>query len=107
MRFVRGDVAAIKERLQVPTGEVAGNGWRRQRRTHHATSALFNFEKPTIAAVNGPAVGLGCDLALCCDFNLASEAAMFQMSYIQRGLIPDGGCLYLLPPHVGMSRAKV
>ena len=101
-----GDVAAMQQRLNAPSGQVAGNGWRRQQRTHHAVAALRNLDKPTIAAVNGFAVGLGCDLALCCDFIVASEAAVFAMSYIQRGLIPDGGGLYLLPRRVGLPRAK-
>jgi enoyl-CoA hydratase/carnithine racemase len=64
------------------------------------------MSKPTIAAVNGAAVGLGCDLALCCDFIIASDAAMFAMSFIQRGLVPDGGGLYFLPRRVGLARAK-
>jgi enoyl-CoA hydratase/carnithine racemase len=101
-----GDVSAMRERLQAPAGEVAGNGWRRQRRTHHALTVLHEIEKPTIAAVNGAAVGLGCDLALCCDFIVASKSATLAMSYIQRGLIPDGGGLYFLPRRVGLVRAK-
>lgn len=101
-----GDVAAMRERLDAPIGEVAGNGWRRQRRTHHALTVLHELEKPTIAAINGAAVGLGCDLALCCDFIVASESAMLAMSYIQRGLIPDGGGLYFLPRRVGLVKAK-
>jgi enoyl-CoA hydratase/carnithine racemase len=101
-----GDISAMRERLQAPVGEVAGNGWRRQRRTHHALTVLHEIEKPTIAAVNGAAVGLGCDLALCCDFIVASETATLAMSYLQRGLIPDGGGLYFLPRRVGLVRAK-
>jgi len=101
-----GDISAMRERLQAPSGEVAGNGWRRQRRTHHALTVLHEIEKPTIAAVNGAAVGLGCDLALCCDFIVAADTATFAMSYLQRGLIPDGGGLYFLPRRVGMTRAK-
>jgi enoyl-CoA hydratase/carnithine racemase len=69
--------------------------------------ALHNLEKPTIAAVNGAAAGLGMDLALCCDFVVASaEKAFFTMSYVQRGLIPEGGGLYFLPRRVGLPRAK-
>jgi enoyl-CoA hydratase/carnithine racemase len=45
-------------------------------------------------------------VALCCDFIIASEAASFAMSYIHRGLIPDGGGLYFLPRRVGLPRAK-
>src|SRR5258708_14212190 len=67
---------------------------------------LHAREKPTIAAVNGAAGGLGMDLALCCDFIVASEKAFFTMSYVQRGLIPDGGGLYFLPRRVGLPRAK-
>ena len=101
-----GDVAGMQERLKAPAGQVAFNGWRRQRRTHQGIAALHGLAKPTIAAVNGPAVGLGCDLALCCDFIIASDAAVFAMNFIQRGLVSDGGGLYFLPRRVGLPRAK-
>ena len=101
-----GDIAAMQERLKAPIGTVAINGWQRQRRTHGAITQLHGLTKPTIAAVNGAAVGLGCDLALCCDFIIASEYAKFVMSYVLRGLIPDGGGLYFLPRRVGIVRAK-
>ena len=101
-----GDVKSMRARLAVPPGEVALNGWRRQQRTHHAVSMLHALPKPTVAAVNGAATGLGCDVALCCDFIVASEAARFAMSYILRGLIPDGGGMYFLPRRVGLARAK-
>ncbi|WP_138471208.1 enoyl-CoA hydratase/isomerase family protein [Poseidonocella sp. HB161398] len=101
-----GDIAAMRARLDAPPGEVGFNGWRRQIRTHEAISAIRNFPKPVIAAVNGPAVGLGADLALACDFVLAADTAFFAISYLLRGLIPDGGSLYLLPRRVGLSRAK-
>jgi enoyl-CoA hydratase/carnithine racemase len=101
-----GDVKSMKQRLSVPPGEVAINGWRRQHRTHHMISALHTLPKPTIAAVNGAATGLGCDLALCCDFVVVSDAATMAMTYIHRGLIPDGGGMYFLPRRVGLSRAK-
>lgn len=101
-----GDIRSMRERAQAPAGEVAFNGWSRQQRTHHAVAALHDLGKPTIAAVNGAATGLGCDMALCCDFVLASSSATFAMSYILRGLIPDGGGMYFLPRRVGLARAK-
>jgi len=67
---------------------------------------LHAMPKPTIAAVNGAAAGLGVDTALCCDFIVASTAATFAWSYIKRGLIPDGGGMYFLPRRVGLPRAK-
>jgi 2-(1,2-epoxy-1,2-dihydrophenyl)acetyl-CoA isomerase len=101
-----GDIDAMKERLEAPVGQVAINGWQRQRRTHHLITLLHGMAKPTIAAVNGAAAGLGCDLALCCDFVVASSEARFVMSYVLRGLIPDGGGMYFLPRRVGLARAK-
>lgn len=101
-----GDVAGMERRMQAPTGDLAFSGWRRQQRVHHAVTLLYSMPKPTIAAVNGAAAGLGADLALSCDFVLASNASSFAWSYIKRGLIPDGGGLYLLPRRVGLSRAK-
>lgn len=101
-----GDIAGMRQRLEAPTGRVAINGWQRQRRTHHLITTLHGIAKPTIAAVNGPAAGLGCDLALCCDFVIGSSTATFVMSYVLRGLIPDGGGMYLLPRRVGLARAK-
>ncbi len=101
-----GDIKGMQARMSAPAGSVAFNGWKRQQRVHHAVSLLHNLPKPTLAAVNGAATGLGCDMALSCDFIIASEQASFAMSYIARGLIPDGGGLYFLPRRVGLSRAK-
>jgi enoyl-CoA hydratase/carnithine racemase len=101
-----GDVKGMKARLDAPAGDVAFNGWSRQQRTHHAVTSLFKLPKPTIAAVNGAAAGLGCDMALSCDFIIAANTAHLSMTYINRGLIPDGGGLYFLPRRVGLTRAK-
>jgi len=101
-----GDVQGMKARMQAPAGEVAFNGWSRQQRVHHTQSLLMNMPKPTIAAVNGAASGLGADTALACDFVVAGPKASFTWSYINRGLIPDGGGMYFLPRRVGIARAK-
>ncbi|WP_067670699.1 crotonase/enoyl-CoA hydratase family protein [Nocardia miyunensis] len=67
--------------------------------------ALYHCEIPTIAAVNGPAVGAGCDLALMCDLRIASATAIFAESFVRVGLIPGDGGSWLLPRAVGMARA--
>jgi enoyl-CoA hydratase/carnithine racemase len=101
-----GDVAGMEKRMNAPQGEVGFNGWSRQQRVHHTQSLLHDMPKPTIAAVNGAASGLGADTALACDFVIASEAASFTWSYINRGIIPDGGGMYFLPRRVGLAKAK-
>ncbi len=101
-----GDVSGMQARLQAPADAIAYNGWLRQRQTHRSISVLHGMMKPTIAAVNGPAVGLGCDLALACDFIVAGRSAKFAMSFINRGLVSDGGGMYFLPRRVGLSKAK-
>lgn len=101
-----GDVAGMEKRMQAPAGEVAFNGWHRQQRVHYTQSLLHTMPKPVIAAVNGAAAGLGADTALACDFIIGSEYASFAWSYINRGLVPDGGGMYFLPRRVGLAKAK-
>jgi len=101
-----GDIAGMKERLTAPSGQVGFNGWRRQGQVHKSVGLLHGMPKPVIAAVNGAAAGLGCDMALACDFILASEQAAFTMSFVKRGLVSDGGGMYFLPRRVGLPRAK-
>lgn len=69
------------------------------------TLAMYNLEVPTIAAVNGYAIGAGCDLTCMCDIRVASESARFAESFIKVGLIPGDGGAWLLPRVVGMSKA--
>ena len=67
--------------------------------------ALYNLDVPTIAAVNGPAIGAGCDLACMCDIRIASTKAKFAESFVKLGIIPGDGGAWLLPRVVGMSKA--
>jgi 2-(1,2-epoxy-1,2-dihydrophenyl)acetyl-CoA isomerase len=67
--------------------------------------ALWECEIPTIAAVNGPAIGAGCDLACMCDIRIASEQARFAESFLKLGLVPGDGGAWFLPRIVGASKA--
>jgi enoyl-CoA hydratase/carnithine racemase len=67
--------------------------------------AVVGVEIPVIAAVNGPAIGAGCDLALACDLRLASTTARFGETFVNLGLIPGDGGSWLLPQVVGFQRA--
>ena len=68
-------------------------------------SYLMRVRKPVIAAVNGPAAGMGLVLALCADMRFAAEPAIFTTSFAQRGLVAEHGTSWLLPRLVGPSRA--
>jgi enoyl-CoA hydratase/carnithine racemase len=101
-----GDVKNMQQRLSASAGQVAIEGWRRQRRTGTLAATLHSLDQVTIAAVNGHAVGLGLDLALACDFIVAAPQATFAASFIDRALVPDGGGMYFLPRRVGLQRTK-
>ncbi len=72
---------------------------------HPAIAGVRRLEKPVIAAVNGPAVGIGCSLALACDLIMASESSFFGLAFVNIGLMPDGGSTAFVPPAVGRARA--
>jgi 2-(1,2-epoxy-1,2-dihydrophenyl)acetyl-CoA isomerase len=67
--------------------------------------AIRETPKPVVAAVNGPAAGVGCSLALACDLVLAAESAVFLLAFINIGLVPDGGASLTVPARAGFGRA--
>jgi enoyl-CoA hydratase/carnithine racemase len=72
---------------------------------HGLIRAIRSFDGPVIAAVDGPAVGFGCDMALACDLRFVSERGRFGEVFVKRGLMPDGGGTWSLPRLVGVGRA--
>lgn len=67
--------------------------------------AMHALEVPSIAAVNGPAIGAGCDLAMMCDMRIAADKACFAESFLRVGLVSGDGGAWYLPRVVGISRA--
>jgi len=68
--------------------------------------AFEKLDVPIIAAVNGPAIGAGCDLACMCDIRIAARSAKFAESFVKLGIIPGDGGAWLLPRVVGLSKAS-
>jgi 2-(1,2-epoxy-1,2-dihydrophenyl)acetyl-CoA isomerase len=71
---------------------------------HPIILGIREMPKPVIAAVNGPAVGIGCSLALDCDLVLAGESSYFLLAFVNIGLVPDGGVTAILPARAGLAR---
>jgi 2-(1,2-epoxy-1,2-dihydrophenyl)acetyl-CoA isomerase len=96
-----GDVKLMRDNPMT-----AAEGQSRVEAMNRAIMALARFRTPTIAMVEGAAVGAGCNLALACDLVVASERARFGEVFARIGLIPDAGGTYFLPRRVGLARAK-
>jgi enoyl-CoA hydratase/carnithine racemase len=100
-----GNVKEMRER----TGLFAGTPAEIRRGYQHGIQripmAMYNLEVPTIAAVNGHAVGAGCDLSLMCDIRIAADDAEFAESFLRMGLVSGDGGAWFLSRLVGPSRA--
>jgi 2-(1,2-epoxy-1,2-dihydrophenyl)acetyl-CoA isomerase len=75
-------------------------------RYHPIITGLRTMPKPVVAAVNGPAVGIGLSLALSADLVVAKESAYFLLAFVNIGLAPDGGSSLFVPERVGFTRAS-
>jgi len=80
--------------------------WRASRRTQEVFNRVANFPRPTVAAINGYALGGGCELALACDFRVAAKRAKIGQTEITLGLIPGAGGMPRLVKLLGLARAK-
>ena len=89
-----------------PATDASQSGLSRMRRLGDVALALHRITKPTIAKVDGFAVGAGCSLALGCDLIVCTEGAKLSMIFSRRGLSLDNGASWLLPRLVGLARAK-
>jgi 2-(1,2-epoxy-1,2-dihydrophenyl)acetyl-CoA isomerase len=96
-----GDVKSMRARRST-----AVEGRARVELLNRMVVRLVNFPRPTVAMVDGYAVGAGTNLALCCDLVVASDRARFGELFNKIGLVPDGGGTWLLSRLVGLARAK-
>lgn len=85
-------------------GELETYGWTET--AHKLIMQLHDLRKPTVAVIDGPAVGAGLDLSLACDFRLASSAAVFKAGHILMAYSPDSGGSAFLPALIGLEKAK-
>jgi len=101
-----GDIKAMKERTGTfgGTAPEISDGYRNN--IHKVLRALYGLRVPLIAAVNGPAIGLGCDLACLADMRIASDRAKFGVTFLKLGIIPGDGGTWILPRIVGEARAS-
>ncbi|CAN7250465.1 crotonase/enoyl-CoA hydratase family protein [Variovorax sp. LjRoot178] len=100
-----GDIKQMLERIKDPHLEPVDDRYHYKEGIHRIPLALYHLEVPTIAAVNGPAIGAGLDLACMCDVRIAAPSARFAESFVKLGIIPGDGGAFLLQRLVGPSKA--
>jgi 2-(1,2-epoxy-1,2-dihydrophenyl)acetyl-CoA isomerase len=100
-----GDLKAMKDRRDLFAGSGAEIRDRYRRVVHRIVRSLYGLEVPLVTAVNGPAMGLGCDVAGLGDVKIASDRAVFGIPFLKLGIVPGDGGAWLMPRHIGYARA--
>ena len=97
--------ADLKEQRGADQGGLPDVSTRLKDIYHPIITGLREMPKPVVASVHGPAVGIGCSLALAADLIVAAESAYFLLAFVNIGLVPDGGSTAFIPARVGYARA--
>lgn len=100
-----GDLEAMRQRSGMFAGDAAELRQRYIRGIQAVPRRIAEFPKPLLAAVNGPAIGAGLDLACMCDLRLAADTAVFGSTFVRIGLVPGDGGAFFLARVVGFPRA--
>ena len=100
-----GNVKDMRDRKGLFAGDPFDQADAYRKGIQRIPRAIYALNVPVIAAVNGPAVGAGCDLATMCDIRIGSSKAMFAESFVKLGIIPGDGGAWFLPRTVGYSNA--
>jgi enoyl-CoA hydratase/carnithine racemase len=100
-----GDVKAMQSRSGAFAGGPVQLRESYRNNIHRIVRSIYGLEIPSIAAVNGAAIGLGCDVACMTDIRIAADTAKFGVTFLKLGIIPGDGGAWLLPRTIGMSRA--
>jgi 2-(1,2-epoxy-1,2-dihydrophenyl)acetyl-CoA isomerase len=98
------DLRDVSGRERTPEGHIDLRSLLNER-YHPIITTIRTMPKPVLAAVNGPAVGIGLSLALSADLIVAAESAYFLLAFVNIGLVPDGGSSLFVPTRVGLARA--
>ena len=101
-----GNVKNMQNKSGNFSGSSVGLRDRYKKGIHKIIKAIWNIEVPVIAAINGPAIGLGNDVACLADIRISSDNAKFGVTFLKIGLIPGDGGAWLLPKIIGMSRPQ-
>ena len=100
-----GDLKAMRDRTGLFAGGEAEIRDRYKAVVHRIVRSLYDLDVPLIAAINGPAMGLGCDIAGLADIRIASDRASFGLPFLKLGLVPGDGGGWITPRYAGYARA--